>query len=491
VSETVNTRTAPVDCDVLIKGTVITVDPERHVFIDGYVAIKDGKIAGVGRAADCSYRASGETVSGNLLVLPGLVNLHGHLVQGVIRGMAEGAGEERGTRFMAFQFPMTDTLDEEESYVSALPGMAELLRSGVTTSEDTHFTNRNKRSVDGVIRAAKDAGLRLREARLIVNDPETTMETMREDVDEGLAEVDRVRSEWQSETIDITTGTIGIAYLRMEDMKPIHDWTRAHGAQFDIHAPSGGDQMHLAKRGWPGGSFEWLEDRGMLGPDLLAGNAQSHVRPGEHDLVAKRGAKICVVPDTLFLLGASQFEVKAWTDRGVDVGIGLDGSVIAYHQNLWMAMHAINGIQRVHDSAERGSDMMMIMHDPDFRHYGSAEKALEMATIGGARALGYGDRVGSLEPGKEADVLVMDMTEALHLSPKGSLVQELVYSGAANTELVKHVYVAGRKVVDNGRTVNVDVPKAIERLDKLQDDVFERLGITRYKRGETSWKWVD
>lgn len=489
MSETVSSGER-VECDVLIEGTVITVDPERRVFSNGYVAIKDGKVAGVGRAAENHFQGR-ETLRGSLLVIPGLVNLHGHLVQGVIRGMAEGAGEERGTRFMAFQFPMTDALDEEESYISALPSMTELLRSGVTTSEDTHFTNRHKRSVDGVIRAARDAGLRLHEARLIVNDPETTLPTMREDVDSALVEVSRVRKEWQSDTIEVTTGTIGIAYINFDDLKPIHDWTLAHNAIFDIHAPSGGDQQHLAKRGWPGGSFEWLDDRGILGPNVLAGNAQVHVRPGEHDLVAKRGAKICVVPDPLFLLGSAKFEVKAWTERGVDVGIGLDGSVIAYHQNLWMAMHAINGIQRVHDNAVAGTDMVQIVNDPSRIPYGSAEQAFEMATIGGARALGWGDKIGSLEIGKEADVVVLDMTEALHLTPKGSLVQELVYSGSANTELVKNVYVAGRKVVENGRAVNVDVPKAIERLDHLQDKVFERLGIERFRRGETRWKWID
>lgn len=490
MSETLYSEEPTLECDVLIEGVVITVDPERRVFTDGYVAIQAGKIAGVGRAADNRYRGR-ETLKGNLLVIPGLVNLHGHLVQGVIRGMAEGAGEARGTRFMAFQFPMTDALDEEESYVSALPGIIELLRCGVTTSEDTHFTNRHKRSVDGVIRAARDAGLRLHEARLIVNDPETTLETMREDVDTGLAEVDRVRREWNSDTIEVTTGTIGIAYVRFDDLKPIHDWTLANHAIFDIHAPSGGDQQHLAKRGWPGGSFEWLDDRGILGPNVLAGNAQVHVRPGEHDLVAARGAKICVVPDTLFLLGSSQFEVRAWTERGVDVGIGLDGSVIAYHQNLWMAMHAINGIQRVHDSAAAGSDVVRLVNDPNVRLYGSAEHAFELATIGGARALGWGDRIGSLEPGKDADVVVLDMTEALHLTPKGSLVQDLVYSGSVNTEFVKNVYVAGRKVVSDGRPVNVDVPEAIDRLDALQDKIFERLGIERFRRGETRWKWID
>ncbi len=476
-------------CDVLITGIVVTMDGDRHVFEDGFVAISGTKIVGVGRRADSDWTAD-ETVHGHKLILPGLVNLHGHLVQGIIRGMGEGAGEDRGTRFMAFQFPMTDVLDEEMSYTSAMPGMIELLRSGVTTSEDTHFTNRHKRSVDGVIRAARDAGLRLREARLIVNDPETVLETMRENVDVGLAEVDRLRKEYNSDTIEVTTGTIGIAYINMDDVKVIHDWTLANNAQFDIHAPSGGDQQHLAKRGWAGGSFEWLEDRGILGPNVLAGNAQLHVRPGEHDLVARRHAKICVVPDTLLLLGASQFDVRSFTERGVDVGIGLDGSVIAYHQNLWASMRSSVAVQRVHDGADRGGDSMSMFRDPNYTPFGTAEIALEMATIGGARALGWEDRIGSLEVGKEADVLVLDMTEALHLTPKGSLIQELVYSGGANTDIVQNVYVAGKKVIDNGRHVSVDPRSAIEASDRLQDKVFDQLGIGRFRRGDTRWSWV-
>jgi len=476
-------------CDVLINGIVVTMNPARQVFEDGFVAVRDGKIVEVGRREECRYRAS-ETVTGNNLVIPGLVNLHGHLVQGVIRGMGEGAGEERGTRFMAFQFPMTDVLDEEGSYASALPGILEMVRSGVTTTEDTHFTNRDKRSVDGVIRAARDAGIRLREARLIVNDPETTLETMREEVEPALAEVERLRKEWNSETIEITTGTIGIAYIRMDDIKVIHDWTLANNTQFDIHAPSGGDQQHLANRGWPGGSFEWLEDRGILGPNVLAGNAQLHVRPGEHDLVARRNAKICVVPDTLLLLGSSRFDVRSWTERGVDVGIGLDGSVIAHHQNLWSSMRSIVAVQRVHDDAARGGDGLSFMRDPNHVPYGSAEMAFELATIGGARALGWADRIGSLEPGKEADIVVLDMSEALHLTPKGSLIQELVYSGASNSQYVRQVYVGGKRVVDGGRPIGFDLPAVVQASDRLQDQVFAKLGIGRYRRGGTSWSWV-
>ena len=471
-------------CDTLLRGVVVTMDPERHVYEDGFVAIAGTNIVGVGRASECSFSAP-QTIAGDRLIIPGLVNAHAHLVQGCIRGMAEGATKNASERFMGFQFPMSAACDEERSYVSSLPVLLEMLRSGVTTTEDAHFTNQHERSVDGVLRAVRDVGMRCRMARLIVNDPETNLPVMLEDVDEGLAEVDRVRASWQSDTIEITTGTIGIAYLRMADLPKIFEWTTRHGSQFDIHAPSGGDIAHLAERGWSGGSFEYLDSVGMLGPSLLAGNAQLHMRPGEHDLVAKRGAKICLVPDSLTILGAAKFEAKAFVDRGVDMGLGLDGAVIAYHQNMWAAMRSIVTVQRVHDRADTGGDFTTRVP-----LWGSAELALELATIGGARALGMDERIGSLEVGKEADAVVIDMRDALHLSPRASLIQDLVYAGGATAAYVKDVFVAGRHVLADGRPPHVDVERAIRESNALQDVLFTELGLERFRRGDTAWTWV-
>lgn len=471
-------------CDTLLRGTVVTMDAERHVYEDGYVALTGKHIVGVGPARECEFTAK-ETIAGDRLILPGLVNAHAHLVQGCIRGMAEGATKNAGERFMAFQFPMSAACDEERSYVSSLPVLLEMLRSGVTLTEDAHFTNQHKRSVDGVLRAVNDVGMRCRMARLIVNDPETNLPIMCEDVDDGLAEVDRVRAAWQSDLIEVTTGTIGIAYLNMKDLPKIWEWTQRHNAQFDIHAPSGGDVQFLGKRGWPGGSFEYLDAHGMLGPSLLAGNAQLHMRPGEHDLVANRGAKICLVPDTLTILGAAKFEAKAFVERGVDMGLGLDGAVVAYHQNMWAAMRSIVTVQRVHDRADAGGEFTARVP-----LWGSAELALELATIGGSRALGMADRVGSLEVGKEGDVVVIDMREALHLTPRGSLIQDLVYAGGATTEYVKDVYVAGRHVLVDGRVPAIDVAEAVRASNRLQDELFTTLHLERFRRGDTRWKWV-
>jgi 5-methylthioadenosine/S-adenosylhomocysteine deaminase len=474
-------------CDTLIKGgTVITMDGSKRAFLGGYVAITDGRIVGVGRASECPYRATGETLSGSqYVVLPGLVNTHAHLVQGCIRGMADGTTFEE--RLFGFYYPMTAACDEERSYVSSLPPILELAKNGVTTTVDDHFTNFHKRSADGVIRAALDAGIRIRMARLIINDPTTVPENCRETADEGLREVDRMVNEYRDEPrVMMSTGPIGITYVREGELKPIWDYTAQHGLQFDIHAPAFMDRKYLASRGWEGGSFEYLDELGILGPNVISAHSQQ-IRPEEYDLIAERGATIALVPDMEAFLGLVEFDARNFLDRGVACGVGLDGCVVSYHHNLWYSARQLIQNQRMHDRFETRMRGEFVTED----QFGNAELALEVATMGGARALGIADRVGSLEAGKEADVVVMDTSRALHLSSPAALVANLVYGGGNNTEFVRHVYVGGRKIVADGEPVGVDVVKAVGDANRLQAELLEETNATRFVRKSTRWDWIE
>ena len=474
-------------CDTLIKGgTVVTMDGDKRVFLGGYVAIKDGKIVGAGKESECNFRATGETLSGSqYIVLPGLVNTHAHLVQGCIRSMADGTTFEE--RLFGFYYPMTSACDEERSYVSSLPPILELAKNGVTTSVDDHFTNRHKRSADGVVRAALDAGIRLRMARLIINDPTTVPEDCREDVDEGLTHVERMLNEYAAEpTVTMATGPIGITYVREGELKPIWEFTRDHGLQFDIHAPAFMDRKYLASRGWDGGSFHYLDELGILGPNVISAHSQV-LHEGEYDLIASRGATIALVPDMEAFLGLVEFDTRNFLDRGVACGVGLDGCVVSYHHNLWYSARQMIQNQRMHDKHELNMHGQRATEDI----FGNAELALEVATIGGARALGMDDRIGSLEVGKEADIAVLDTTRALHLSSPAALIASLVYGGGNNTEFVKHVYVGGRKIVSDGEPVKVDVPAAITKANALQAELLEETGATRFVRKNTRWSWIE
>ena len=468
------------NCDTLIKGIVVTVDPERRVFTNGYVAVKDGKIAAVGRASECGWKATGETLESDLVVMPGLVNTHAHLVQGNIRGMAEGTTFEE--RLFGFYYPMMAACDEEEAYTSAMAPILEMVRSGITTTQDAHFAHVDKRSIDGVLRAIKDVGIRCRMTRQVINDDDTSPPNYHEDLDTAIHQAERVKKEWESDTIKVSTGPLGIAYIRFEDIGPLFEWTKANNSQFDLHIPTYMDRKFLKQRGWEKGSYEWLYSRGMMDHNTLLVGGGGTV-DGEMDMIARAGASVSVHADAIFM--GQKSEVRDFLDRGVTVALGIDGPVIAYHQNLWYLMRHVCGIQRLTDRLADPSTSF-----DQANQFGGPELSLELGTIYGARALGWADEIGSLEPGKEADLLVLDLAEAVHLSPSAALINNLIYCSGANQEAIKHVYVGGRKVVDDGRVVNVDVRKAVAAANKLQREQLEETGSSKWINNKTVWKWI-
>ena len=119
------------------------------------------------------------------------------------------------------------------------------------------------------------------------------------------------------------------------------------------HAPAIFDQKYLAeRRGWEGGSFEWLDNEGILGPNLIAAHAQN-LRPGEADLIRDRGASIALVPDMEQVLGLVTFNARQYLDAGATCGLGVDGPVVAYGHDLWAAMRAFLTAQRMGDQHRR------------------------------------------------------------------------------------------------------------------------------------------
>ena len=476
-------------CDTILRGTVITMDPERHAYLDGFVAIENGCISGVGSASHCNFTAEEEIGGDGYIVIPGLINVHGHLVQGCIRGMAEGTTFEE--RLFGFYYPMTGACDEERSYNSALPPILDLIRRGVTTTADDHFTHLHKRSIDGVLRAAQDVGIRCRMARLILSDPDNAPEGFRESLDEGLYETERVKKEWENDLTSVTASTIGISYCRPDEFKEIWQWTVENQRQFDVHAPSVLDTRYLAeRRGWEGGSFEWMDHEGILGPNVIAAHAQT-LRPGEAELIAAQGARIALVPEMEQVLGLVDFDARNFLENNVICGIGLDGPVVAYGHDLWSALRSFLTAQRLGDQHRKE---MMQKNDQWTGYetlFGTSELALELGTIGGAKALNMDDRIGSLEVGKEADIVVIDRRRETHLTPPTALVPNLILGNGPSSDAVARVLVKGKTVVENGEHIAIDRRGAIVQSDALAKTLIDEVGARKFVRMRSPFKWIE
>ncbi|MBT4738922.1 MAG: amidohydrolase family protein [Rhodospirillaceae bacterium] len=476
-------------CDTLLRGTVISMDANRTAYLDGYVAVDGGRIVGVGSASECEFEGK-ETAGGDgHIVIPGLVNVHGHLVQGCIRGMADGTTFEE--RLFGFYYPMTGACDEERSYISAMPPILDLVRRGVTTTADDHFTHIHKRSIDGVLKAVRDSGMRCRMARLILSDPDNAPDGFREDLDVGLAETERVKAEWENDFTTVTASTIGITYCTPDEFKEIWQWTMDNDRQFDVHAPSVLDTRYLKeRRGWEGGSFEWMDHEGILGPNVIAAHAQT-LQPGEADLISQCGAHIALVPDMEQVLGLVEFDSRKFLDAGVTCGIGLDGPVVAYGHDLWTALRAFLIAQRLGDQHRK----QMSDSDEQWTGYemlfGSAELALELATIGGAKALNMDDKIGSLEVGKDADIVLIDRRGETQLSPPAALIPNLIYGNGPSPDAVARVMVRGKTLVENGEHVSLDRHDAVRKSDALQETLLDEVDARKFVRMRSPYTWVD
>jgi 5-methylthioadenosine/S-adenosylhomocysteine deaminase len=327
-------------------------------------------------------------------------------------------------------------------------------------------------------------------ARLTINDKDAVPEGFREDLDVGLSETERVKAQWEDDLISVTASTIGITYCEPDQLKELWEWTDRNNRQFDIHAPAVFDQKYLAeRRGWEGGSFEWLDDAGILGPNVIAGHAQN-LKPGEAELIANRGATIALVPDMEQVLGLVSFDARQFLDRDVTCGLGLDGPVVAYGHDLWTGMRSFLTGQRLGDEYRRRVGDESSKWTGEEVLYGSAEQALELATIGGAKALMMDDRIGSLESGKDADVLMIDRRGDTHLSPPSAILPNLVYGNGPSPESIHRVMVRGRTVVENGEHVLIDRYDAVKNLDELQDTLFDEVSTRRFSRIRSRFNWV-
>ena len=163
---------------------------------------------------------------------------------------------------------------------------------------------------------------------------------------------------------------------------------------------------------------------------------------------------------------------------------------MAYGHDLWTAMRSFLTGQRLGDEYRRRAGDAASKWTGEEVLYGSAEQALELATIGSAKALMMDDRIGSLESGKDADVVLIDRRGETHLSPPSAIIPNLVYGNGPSPESIRRVLVRGRTVVQDGEHVSIDRHKAVKKLDELQDTLFDEVNTRRFSRIRSRFNWI-
>ena len=475
--------------DTLITNAhVITIDAGRRVFPHGYVAMAGGRISAIGTMAELAAApiAAAETIDARgQVVMPGFANTHNHLVQGAFRGYNDDRWPVLDLptavrNLLHHLFTMAGRMDAERTCKIVRLHLLDLLKSGYTATHDEHFTNLLTESVDGAWQAVAESGIRGFLARCIVNGeriPKAGCET----VESGMLEVERLRARFNSPLIEVVPGILNFSFLDdPEDMRRIRNGADVLGCRLDVDMTDNSRGAGLRARGFEGGQLDYYRSFGVLDGPTYAGKAHE-LLPHEYALLVTLDARVSMVPVLRFFDGRG-LPLHHFLSHGILPGIGSDAPLVSDCQSPFELMRKLILAQNLavkRELAEGGTR-------PEPEHWATAEKVIEMGTLGGARTLFMDDVSGSLELGKEADCIIVDLDRAETRPMHGTrrLPGVLVWAGAAAN--VDTVFVAGRKLVAGGRSTVWDEGVVIAEAEQALANIAAETGLYAMMPDRTS-----
>jgi len=473
-------RSTPAGRELLLTDAIVlTMDGERRAYRAGFVWLRDGRIHRIGAMRDLP--APGELPRGiarrtlpGKLVMPGLVNCHTHLSNGILRGIYDEMPLE--VWFSKGMWPVLDGLNGQNGEAAAGLSLLELMSMGVTTTATGEIGAPNPDLLDGVLTAVERSGIRARVSRIAMDSADESSSAQfipkgyRDTPAFATNEVLRLKKRFDSDRITVTPEALGVLRCTPEMVQAMHALSVEQQCLFTMHAASSQDERDESKRRFGHGSIDQLEKLGVLGPRTLLAHA-IWLSDVEIAALAARQTGLSHNPVSNAYYASGVARLPELLQAGVRVGLGVDGASTNNGQNVWETMKMAMLFQK------------QFREKPDF---GSAELALELMTRGGAAALHMEDEIGSLEPGKRADLIVID-TERVSLSPSQTVVSNLVYSN--DPWAVRDVYVNGEQIVSDGVHRSFDRPAVMRGAHNALASVLERAGLTEYIQNRSRWRW--
>jgi cytosine/adenosine deaminase-related metal-dependent hydrolase len=430
----------------LIEGAyVVTMDAARGEFATGYVLVEDGHISAVGHgtAPVSTARAADRVVDGSgCLLTPGLVNTHHHLYQWATRGLAV---DETLFGWLTALYPVWAGIDERIVDVAARGALASLARSGCTTSTDHHyvFPRDGGDLFAAEVEAAHAVGLRFHPCRgsmdLGRSHGGLPPDDVVEDVDAVLADTEATIVRWHDPSPDsmlrVAVAPCSPFTASGELMRESAELARRHGVLLHTHLAETTDEEEFCRERFGRSPLEYAEDLGWLGEDVWFAHG-IHFDDAAVKRLGATGTGVAHCPSSNARLGAGIARTRDLRDAGARVGLGVDGAASNEAANLLEeARHALLFARAT------GGPQALTVRD-----------ALELATRGGASVLGRADEIGSIEPGKLADLALWRLDTLAH-ADIADPVAALVLGSPPPLDLL---LVDGRPVVERDHVVTVD-----------------------------------
>ena len=433
---------------IVTGGTVITMAGPN--IDDGAVAIDKGNIVAVGTSAAIAKRfTSADTIHARgSAILPGFVNAHTHVPMTLFRGIADDL--DLMDWLQHFIFPAeAKNVDRDFVRWGTRLAAAEMIASGTTTFADMYYFESD------IAAETKKAGLRAVLGETMIDFPVADNKTW----DAAIAYVREFVTHWRGDRL-ITAAlaphapyTVSRAHL--EQVRALA--TELH-APILIHiAETKGEAAQIKDNTGGLSSASYLDSIGFLEHDVVAAHG-IWLTPGDINTFAKKRVGVAHCPESNMMLASGVAHVVDMRKAGVSVGLGTDGPA-----------GSNNNLDMVEEAASAARLQKITLGDPKAL---SARDVLEMATIGGAKVLGMEDRIGTLEAGKRADVIVIDLQQP-KTQPVYAVESAIVYAASGNS--VVTTICDGKVLMRNRKVLTVDVPAAVAKAKEYRDRVRKSL----------------
>jgi cytosine/adenosine deaminase-related metal-dependent hydrolase len=446
--------------DILIRNAdvIVTMDDTRQELKGADLRLCGGVIAEIGQGL--ATDGADVVEARGCVVTPGLVNTHHHLYQTLTRAVP-GGQDALLFGWLKTLYPIWARFGPEEMFTSAQAGLAELALSGCTLTSDHLYLYPNGARLEDTIHAAGEVGLRFHPTRGAMSigesagglPPDALVEGERAILEDMIRVVDAFHDPREGAMVRVGLAPCSPFSVSRELMRDAALLARDKGVMLHTHLAENEEDIaySLAQFGVRPGQY--AEDLGWTGTDVWHAHCVK-LDGAEIDLFARTGTGVAHCPCSNCRLGSGIAPVRAMRDRGVKVGLGVDGSASNDAGNLIAEARQAMLLQRV----ALGADAM------------SAREALEIATRGGADVLGRPD-CGRISVGKRADIVIWDVS-GIEAAGAWDPVAALVFCGPTR---VRDLFVEGRRVVAGGQMVTVDLGRIVERQNALARRLWERI----------------
>jgi 5-methylthioadenosine/S-adenosylhomocysteine deaminase len=443
----------------ILNGLFVTQDTERTVF-KGHLCIRNGRIAALTQQANPSKGARLIDAKG-LVILPGFIQTHIHLCQTLFRNLADDMElmDWLATRIWPFEASHTHAT----LYLSALLGIHELLAGGTTTLLDMG----TMRHTDAIFQAVERSGIRANVGKCLMDHPETCPPYLVESTEAALTEAQALFHKWHGQANDrirVSYAPRFVVSCTEPLLREVGRLSAEQGALIHTHSSENRKEVELVKSLTGQDNLDYLHHIGLTSERLVLAHCV-WLSDQEIEAVHSSGTHVTHCPCSNMKLASGFAQIPKMLDKGINVALGADGAPCNNNLSIFQEMRLAGLIHKP-------------THGPRTM---PATTVLDMATRNGAKALGWEDDIGSLEVGKKADIIALDLHQVSNMLPAQTaqpsyeqLASAIVY--ATQAAQVRWTLVDGEMVARDGKALKIPA-KAVSAaaVHRAQREIFARV----------------